>query len=49
MTGIPTFIGKTSYISTGLTTTFSDCQDLYKETINEKGEYFLDGRWRKMK
>ena len=37
MTGIPAFIGKLKYASMAVTTTYSDSQDLYKETINDKG------------
>ena len=47
--GTTLFIGKTSYVSVAVTTIYSDSQDLYKETINDKGEYLLDGKWRQMK
>ena len=49
LTGIPCYIGKTSYGGFSITTTYSDSQDLYKETINQKQEYLLDGEWIKLK
>lgn len=40
--GLPTIVGKTSYLSITMTVNYLDTQDLFKETV-EAEKYLIDG------
>lgn len=46
--GTALIIGKTDYMSLGITTIYCDTIDLYKERI-EGEKYLVEGKWRDLK
>lgn len=46
--GIPFLVGKADYFALGITTIYTDNQDLYRETV-EGDKYLVNGKWHDLK